>query len=192
MTVAVIYGGTRECGNTEILTEQAVQNISVEKIYLKNYQISPIKDQRHTEGGFQDLNDDYNYILERILCHDILIFATPIYWFSMSGTMKLFIDRWSQTLKDPKYPYFKAAMSSKKAYVIAVGGDQPFLKGLPLIQQFQFIFNFIGMSFEGYVLGKGNKPNEIVQDREAIVAASQIQKTLIRQLETNRRYENGF
>lgn len=179
MTIAVIYGGTRPDGNTEILTERAVQRVSVEKIYLKDYGIRPIEDLRHFEGGFQEINDDYNAIIDRILPHDILIFATPIYWFSMSGTLKNFIDRWSQTLKDSKYPDFKTIMSSKKAYVIAVGGDQPFLKGLPLIQQFQYIFNFIGISFDGYILGKGNKPGEIYQDKEALELAELMHKRFI-------------
>lgn len=69
---------------------------------------------RHAEEGFQERNDDYNSIIDRILPHDILIFSTPIYWYSMSGTMKNFIDRWSQTLRDPKYPDFKSKMASKK------------------------------------------------------------------------------
>jgi multimeric flavodoxin WrbA len=176
MTIAVIYGGTRPNGNTEILTEYAIQGLEVEKIYLRNYDIQPIVDQRHTEEGFQEVNDDYNSIIERILKHDILIFSTPIYWYSMSGTMKNFIDRWSQTLRDPKFPDFKTKMSAKQAYVIAVGGDNPYLKGLPLIQQFQYIFDFMGITFKGYVLGKGNKPGDIYQDKQAIFAAEQMLK----------------
>jgi multimeric flavodoxin WrbA len=176
MTIAVIYGGTRPNGNTEILTEYAIQGLDVEKIYLRDYNVQPIVDQRHAEEGFQEINDDYNSIIERILKHDILIFATPIYWYSMSGTMKNFIDRWSQTLRDPKFPDFKTNMSSKQAYVIAVGGDDPYLKGLPLIQQFQYIFDFMGISFKGYVLGKGNKPCDIYQDKQAIFAAEQLLK----------------
>jgi multimeric flavodoxin WrbA len=176
MTIAVIYGGTRPNGNTEILTEYAIQGLDVEKIYLRDYNVQPIVDQRHAEEGFQEINDDYNSIIERILKHDILIFATPIYWYSRSGTMKNFIDRWSQTLRDPKFPDFKTNMSSKQAYVIAVGGDDPYLKGLPLIQQFQYIFDFMGISFKGYVLGKGNKPGDIYQDKQAIFAAEQLLK----------------
>jgi multimeric flavodoxin WrbA len=176
MTIAVIYGGTRPNGNTEILTEYAIQGLDVEKIYLRDYNVQPIVDQRHAEEGFQEINDDYNSIIERILKHDILIFATPIYWYSMSGTMKNFIDRWSQTLRDPKFPDFKTNMSSKQAYVIAVGGDDPYLKGLPLIQQFQYIFDFMGISFKGYVLGKGNKPGDIYQDKQAIFASEQLLK----------------
>lgn len=178
MKVAVIYGGTRPNGNTEILTEQAIQGIDVKKIFLRDYNIESIEDLRHTDDGFHDINDDYNAIIDHILPYDVLIFATPIYWYSMSGTMKNFIDRWSQTMRDVKYPDFKTKMSSKKAYVIAVGGDDPTLKGLPLIQQFQHIFNFMGITFDGYILGNGNKPGEILQDKEALFAAEQLQKKI--------------
>ncbi|WP_085994231.1 flavodoxin family protein [Oceanobacillus senegalensis] len=178
MTIGVIYGGTRANGNTEILTEKVIHDMPVERIYLSEFEVKPIADQRHVLGGFQDVNDDYNSIIDLILPYDILIFSTPIYWFSMSGTMKLFIDRWSQTLKDHRYPDFKDGMSSKTAYVVAVGGDEPFLKGIPLIQQFQYIFEFIGITFGGYVLGTGNKPNEILQDDRALAIASQMRKTL--------------
>lgn len=178
MTIAVIYGGTRQNGNAEVLTDQVVQEIASEKIYLRDKIIKPIIDMRHSQDGFQDRDDDYNSIIDRVLIHDILIFSTPIYWYSMSGTMKNFIDRWSQTLRDPQYPDFKMKMASKKAFVIAVGGDAPSIKGLPMIQQFNHIFDFMGMDFEGYIIGKGNKPEDIFQDEEALFAASQLNEKL--------------
>lgn len=55
------------------------QGVSVEKIYLKDHIIQPIKDLRHTKEGFHDIHDDYNAIIDRILPHDTLIFSTPIY-----------------------------------------------------------------------------------------------------------------
>lgn len=178
MVIAVIYGGTRENGNTEILTEQAIQGLAVERIILRDYKIQSIEDLRHNQFGFQKVDDDYNLLIDRILPHDILIFSTPIYWYGMSGILKNFIDRWSQTMRDSKYPNFKNRMSDKKAYVVTVGGDEPSLKGLPLIQQFQYIFDFIGIQFEGYIIGRGNRPGDIYQDKEALFAASQILKKL--------------
>ncbi|QQZ09681.1 flavodoxin family protein [Heyndrickxia vini] len=174
MTIAVIYGGTRTNGNTETLTDLAVNGVEVEKIYLSDNIIQPIIDGRHSEEGFQEVSDDYNFIIDQLLPHDTWIFATPIYWYSMSGVMKNFIDRWSQTMRDTNYPEFKAQMSKKKAYVIAVGGDDPYIKGLPMIQQFQHIFDFMGMSFDGYVLGEGNKPGDILNDKKAMCAATEL------------------
>ncbi|MEC1736817.1 flavodoxin family protein [Bacillus mojavensis] len=176
MKIAVINGGTRTGGNTDILTEKAVQGLAAESIHLREYRIQPIEDFRHDSNGFRPVMDDYDSIVERILPCDILIFATPIYWLGMSGTLKLFIDRWSQTMRDPRFPDFKEQMSAKQAYVIAVGGDNPKIKGLPLIEQFGHIFDFMGMSFEGYVLGEGNRPGDIIFDQQAIEAVGRLLK----------------
>ena len=174
MSIAVIYGSTRENGNTEELTEIVIQDLDVERIVLRNYEIKPIHDQRHEEGGFSPIEDDYDSLIERMMKHDTLIFATPVYWYSMSGTMKNFVDRWSQTMRDSNFPNFKEQLGTKKAYVIAVGGDNPRLKGLPLIQQFNYIFEFMGMSFEGYVLGKASRPGDILVDQVAFAAATDL------------------
>ncbi|WP_010095173.1 flavodoxin family protein [Ornithinibacillus scapharcae] len=163
MSIMIIYGGTRENGNTEVLTETAVEGLNVERIHLKDYTILPIEDLRHSVDGFHKVNDDYYSIINQMEKHDIIIFATPIYWYSMSGLMKNFIDRWSQTLKESNGD-FKKKMATKKAYVIAVGGDEPQIKGLPMIQQFYYIFDFVGVSFEGYILGHANRPGEILSD----------------------------
>ncbi|MGI2328171.1 flavodoxin family protein [Planococcus sp. YIM B11945] len=178
MTIAVLYGGNRPNGNTEALTKLATQGLEVEEIYLNDYVIEAIQDKRHAEEGFGEVDDDYNFILDRILPHDTLIFSTPIYWYSMTGTMKNFIDRWSQTLRDSNYPDFKKHMSQKRAFVIAVGGDQPYMKALPMIQQFQHIFDFMGTAFDGYVIGEGNKPGDIAKDARALSAAEQLRKKL--------------
>lgn len=183
MSIAVIYGSTRGNGNTEWLTGEAIRDVPVEKFYLREYNILPIRDERHTDAGFQEVLDDYNHLIGRILTHDVLIFATPIYWYSMSGTMKLFIDRWSQTLRDKNYPDFREKLAKKSAYVIAVGGDNPAIKGLPMIQQFQYICDYFGMSLEGYVIGKASKPGEIQRDAKAISAARQLKSTLLNHLQ---------
>jgi multimeric flavodoxin WrbA len=178
MSIVVIYGGTRKQGNTETLTKHAIQGIEAEEIFLRDLSILPIIDMRHDVEGFQDREDDYNSVIERILQHDTFIFATPIYWYSMSGTMKNFIDRWSHTMRDGNYPDFKAEMSTKKAYVIAVGGDAPSIKGLPMIEQFKYIFEFMGVEFKGYILGKGNQPGDIMDDKVALFLAEQLRGEL--------------
>ncbi|WP_096186522.1 flavodoxin family protein [Evansella halocellulosilytica] len=179
MSIAVIYGSSREGGNTELLTKTALQGLDYEEIILRDETIIPVKDGRHEDQGFSEVDDNYDALISRMINHDILVFATPIYWFSMSGTMKTFIDRWSQTMRDEKHPEFKEKMAGKQAYVIAVGGDTPLLKGLPLIQQFQLIFQFIGTTFSGYIIGKGNRPGEVLQDQQAMAAAEGLRQTLL-------------
>ncbi|GEK33514.1 flavodoxin family protein [Kurthia sibirica] len=180
MSILVLYGGNRPKSNTEFLTKKVIENMDVEEIYLKDYLIEPIMDHRHAAGGFPAVADDYSEILERMLTHDTIIFSTPIYWYSMTGIMKNFIDRWSQTLKDSHYPHFKNQMADKSTYVITVGGDQPHIKGLPMIEQFQHIFDFMGSHFAGYIIGEANLPLGIKEDANALFQAKQLNHKLLK------------
>lgn len=172
MKIAAIIGSSREEGNTELLTKMALDGSVYTPILLKEKRIMPIDDLRHAAGGFQEVEDDYNEVIDLVLDHDVIIFSTPVYWYGMSGLMKNFVDRWSQSLRDTRFE-FKKEMNQKKAYVITCGGDHPKIKALPLIQQFQYIFDFMGMSFEDYIIGQANAPGEIVNDEKAVSAAKQ-------------------
>jgi multimeric flavodoxin WrbA len=175
MNIIALYGSSRRQGNTEILTDTVLQGVASSKVYLLEHHLLPIDDKRHHPDGFSPLNDDYQSLIEHVMQHDIILFSTPIYWYGMSGLMKNFVDRWSQSLRD-KTLEFKTEMRMKKAYVVAVGGDQPRTKGLPMLQQFHYIFDFVGMEFCGYVLGEGNKPGDIHQDELALFEAARLNR----------------
>ncbi len=179
MNIVVLYGGTRDGGNTELLTETVIGDLSVDKIFLKDYQMNHIVDQRHEEKGFDQVEDDYDQIVSKVMDADVLIFATPIYWYGMSSLMKTFVDRWSQTARDNNFPNFKASMMNKPVYLIAVGGDEPRIKGLPLVQQFKYICEFMNFTFVDYILGNGVKPLDILKDEKSIEYAKAINKSLI-------------
>ncbi|MCG7410520.1 flavodoxin family protein [Paenibacillus sp. ACRRX] len=166
----IIQGSSREGGNTEQLTERITQGIEVETVRLRDYKIMPIVDERHASEGFQAVEDDMNQIVEAMLNHDTLLLATPLYWYGMSGQMKLFIDRWSQCLRDDSLQ-FKERMQGKKVYVVIVGGPKAKLTALALVQQFKHICDFMGMTLEGYIIGRGTKPGEVLHDAEAIAEA---------------------
>ncbi len=167
MSILVLQGSTREEGNTEQLTKLVLEGIEHKEILLRNKVIKPIQDQRHREGGFDPVDDDYDDVIREVLQHDTLLFATPVYWYSVSGIMKNFIDRWSQSLRDARFD-FKSLMAQKKAYVLVVGGDNPRMKTMPLVQQLKYTFDYVGMNLEGYIIGKASKPGELLNDKRAI------------------------
>ncbi|WP_082232215.1 flavodoxin family protein [Halobacillus massiliensis] len=178
MKILVIHGSTRPNGNTETLAMLAVPPDETTHVFLRDHQITPIKDGRHSAEGFEPITDDFSDIFDQLLEHEVIIFATPIYWYSMTCVMKTFIDRFSQSLREEKYKDFKEKMQSKWVYVIAVGGDQPSVKGLPLIQQFEYILQFFGTTLNGYILGEANKPGEIHNDKAALHTASALKEKL--------------
>src|SRR5690349_9437093 len=113
----ILHGSSRPNGNTEQLTHMLLEGVQTEEVYLRNHTIQPITDQRHDADGFQPIDDDYDNIIKRMLEHDTIVFATPLYWYGMSGYMKNFVDRWSQSLRDTSL-HFKERMQGKKVYVV--------------------------------------------------------------------------
>lgn len=173
MNLMAIHGSSREQGNTETLTQIVLKDVPATHLYLRQYVINPITDERHDPHGFTPVDDDYDKLIEKVILHDTILFTTPLYWYGMSGLMKNFIDRWTQSLRDPRYD-FREAMRGKQAYVIVTGGEDVRLKALPLIQQFTLIFEFMSMDFNGYLLGYGGKPGGIVRDEQALAEARQL------------------
>jgi multimeric flavodoxin WrbA len=52
---------------------------------------------------------------------ETIIFATPVYWYAMSGLMKVFFDRFTELLSTHK-PLGKA-LKGKKIYLISTGSE---------------------------------------------------------------------
>lgn len=175
--ILVLYGSTRRQGNSELLAEAVVEGLPASRIHLAEQALAPILDQRHDPGGFQPTSDDYDALMAQLLAHEILIFVTPIYWYGLSGVMKNFVDRWSQALRDRRFN-FAAAMKQKTAYLVVTGGDQPRLKGLPLVQQFVHICQYVGLPIGGYIIGEGNRPGEVLQDQQAMHEAALLNERL--------------
>ncbi len=77
----VIYGSSRRNGNTDFLADQMTEGVEVTKVYLQDWNIEPIVDQRHESQGFNDVNDDYEPLLNDFLDHgsiqNILRFCHP-------------------------------------------------------------------------------------------------------------------
>jgi len=176
--VLVVYGSTRDDGNTETLTERVVEGLDCTRVYLRNTRVEAIQDRRHDPEGFRPVDDDHYALTQQLLAHDVVVFATPLYWYGMSGPMKDYFDRWSQALRDARFD-FRNGIKGKKAYVVVTGGGQEArLTGLPLIQQFQLIFAFAGMEFVAYLIGAGGKPGQILEDERAMLEAAWLNRTL--------------
>ncbi|MFT8316718.1 MAG: flavodoxin family protein [Sporolactobacillus sp.] len=180
MKAVAFYGSIREKGNSEILAEIALQNINVKKIFLRDHHILPIDDTLHqgSRTASQTEKDEYPSLIHDQLEADIFVFVTPVYWYGLSSLLKTYIDRWSESLRNPEIPDFKERMRDKKNYLITVGGDQPRVKALPIIQQMTYICDFFQMEFSGYVIGEGDKKGEILADHNAVQQADYLNKCL--------------
>lgn len=176
--ILALYGSSRRHGNSELLADRLVEGLEVTRIFLAEQRITPIVDKRHDPEGFTPLDDDYDQgIIQQVIAADILVFATPLYWYGVSGPMKDFLDRWSQSLRDKRFD-LRGALPQKEAYVVIAGGPDARIKGLPLVQQFNHICEFVKMPLVDYVIGRGGKPGDVVKDEAAMAQLAVLNRAL--------------
>ena len=92
--VIVISTSLRRGSNSDMLADQFAEGAKaagneVEKISLVGKNIQFCKGCL----GCQKLDDDVNDIMAKVLKADVICWATPIYYYEMSGQMKTLIDR---------------------------------------------------------------------------------------------------
>jgi multimeric flavodoxin WrbA len=93
----IIVGSSRNIGNTSKITEAISNQFHIDVINLNNYQFS------YYDYESKNREDDFLLLMRTIISnYDTLIFATPIYWYSMSGIMKVFFDRFSDLIRIEK------------------------------------------------------------------------------------------
>lgn len=100
MNILVVTGSPRKGGNTEILADAFAQaakesghEVTVRK--LSRLKVGPCLACEYcfTHDGVCVQNDDMNEILLDVHKADMLVLASPIYWFDISAQIKCFIDR---------------------------------------------------------------------------------------------------
>ena len=124
--VLIISTSLREGSNSEILAKKFYEGvkskgIDVELISLKNKNIAFCKGCLACQKiGKCIINDDANQITDKICNSDIIVWATPIYYYEMAGQMKTLIDRANSLFaRDYKFRevYLLAVAHEDEAYV---------------------------------------------------------------------------
>ena len=88
MRTVIIVGSARTDGDTMRLTEELRAHSGWELIDLNDYNIS------YYDYKYKNATDDYLPLMTQIIeRYDNLVFVTPVYWYAMSGVMKVFFDR---------------------------------------------------------------------------------------------------
>lgn len=120
MKVVVINGSPRAKGNSDLLCDEFIRGAvaaghMVEKISLREKDIHPCRAcYACFKTGACIQQDDMAQILQSVEAADVLVLASPTYFLTMSGPMKVFIDRLL-----PKWQ----GLGEKDAYVIVTGHD---------------------------------------------------------------------
>jgi len=89
--------------------------------------------------------DDFLAIAERMLAHHHLIFATPVYWYAMSGIMKTLFDRLTDLIYGAREQ--ARALAGRRMWVLATGTDRDLPAGFQ--EPFARTAGYLGMRWCG-------------------------------------------
>ncbi|NLH46012.1 MAG: flavodoxin family protein [Acholeplasmataceae bacterium] len=116
----ILSSSPRRGGNSDILCDQFMLGAQeagnqAEKIFLKDKNINYcLGCGACQKTGSCVQNDDMDEILDKLVEADVIVMATPVYFYSMCAQMKTLIDRTC-----PVY----TKISDKKFYIIATAAD---------------------------------------------------------------------
>jgi multimeric flavodoxin WrbA len=141
-TIALFSSGRRQ-GNTGQLMDCIAEQLGIEVVNLGSLRLSAY-DYEH-----RNRDDDFEPLMKRVLAHDQVIFATPVYWYSVSPAMKVFLDRISDLLELPDLLPAGRQLRGKNAYVVCTSiSDEA---STAFMSAFRETFDYLGMRFGGFV-----------------------------------------
>jgi len=184
MKVLGLFGSPRRGGNTEILLDEALkgaerEGAEIERLYLSDLDVTPCTECHGCdETGSCVILDDMQKIYPKLLEADIIILASPIFFYGVTGWAKTVIDR-SQALWAKKYLVHDPSMGKtgkrRKGFFISVGATkgQKVFEGA--ILTVKYFFDALNVEYTGELLyrgvdGKGEilkHPGALEQAREA-------------------------
>lgn len=135
-TIAII-GSSRRNGNTGKLVDWIASELKIEVIDLNTKNISPF-DYEHKNS-----DDDFLPTMNHLLKYDNIIFASPVYWYSMSAQMKIFIDRMSDFLSVEELKNTGRKLRNKIGHVVSTSISEQVDDSF--IDSFTNTFGYLGM-----------------------------------------------
>ncbi|APM39781.1 flavodoxin family protein [Clostridium kluyveri] len=117
MKVIAISGSPRIGGNSDVLCDQFLKGAKeagceTEKVNLAKIKLNPcLACYACGKTGKCIQNDGMEETLDKLIQSDVILLATPVYFYSMNAQMKMFIDRCLpryQEIKDKNF-YFAVA-----------------------------------------------------------------------------------
>ena len=168
--ILVLSSSPRKGGNSDTLSNEFVRGAiesgnNVEKIFLGDMKIGYCTgcSTCSLHGKPCPQKDDMPQLLDKMIAADIIVMATPVYFYTMSAQMKVFIDRCCSRYTQ---------VVDKEFYFIVTAAEDDQSKMERTIDTFQgFLDCLEEASVEGIVFGLGVWHKGEVNDNPAMQEA---------------------
>jgi multimeric flavodoxin WrbA len=187
LKVLGISASPRREGNSDLLLRQALSGAEqagsrVEYLRLCDYRIEGCRECYNCSAtGYCSTKDDYQPILEKMLEADRLIFATPVFFMTVSAQAKLLIDRgqclWVRQTRLHR-PLFEPKRD-RRGLLIAVGGSRSRKQFDCVRQPVQSCFKYLEVDYLGSLcLNQVDEKGAILKRPDALDQAFRLGRLL--------------
>lgn len=154
----IILGSSRSNGETRQMVDYLLSKIDAKLLDLKPLEIS------HYDYEHKNRNDIFSkMVVPKLLDAEKIIVATPVYWYSMSGIMKVFFDRLTDLITISKSQ--GRQLRGKSLGVISCASEDEIKDGFYM--PFRESADYLGLSYLGNVHGwiENDKLPKVVEKR---------------------------
>jgi multimeric flavodoxin WrbA len=150
-SVCIILGSARADGITALAVERLRCSIgsNAKIINLLSLDIERFDYTRTND------RDDFRSVINEVLVSRHVVFATPVYWYSMSGVMKTFFDRLTDLLLEPGSRTVARALAGRDVWLLATGTDESLPLGFE--EPFARTATYLGMNWRNAFYARSSK-----------------------------------
>lgn len=178
--VVIISSTYRTNGNSNILAQEFEKGAKesgndVEFISLKDLKIDFCKGclacQNNKKKGCI-INDDMKKVIGKVKQANVLVFATPIYFYAISGQLKTFLDRLN--------PLYVQDYNFKEVYLLTTCADSNLSAMNCAMQEINgFVSCFDGVIFKKALCGTNvTNPKEISEHNDILLKSYELGKSI--------------
>lgn len=172
MKMTVLLGSPRAQGNTDIIASKIADGardagLGVETFALRQMNIHPCIgcDKCWQNDKPCVFEDDMQKIYESVNSADILLFATPVYWYSCTTFMKAVLDRFYALC----WPKGKPYINGKRAVLAIAYEEKGTAAAEPILRMFEMGFAYLKLTTVGKIVADGLGRKGAVLDKPEIL-----------------------
>lgn len=151
--ILIITGSPRKNGNSNTLVEHFIKGAEEQghKVFRFDSAFKTVHPciacNKCGMNGDCIFNDDFNYVRENIVDADMVVFATPMYYFGVSTQIKAVIDRFYSINGQIHVP--------KQAALIMTYANTAEEEAQPIKSHYATLLNYLGWTSVGEIIAPG-------------------------------------
>lgn len=173
MKITAFLGSPRANGNTDILAERVLSGareagLEVESVALRKLEINGCVGCEKcwlVDGLPCVRKDDMQDLYRKIADSDILLFATPVYWYAPTAIMKAFIDRFVPFNREEGRPLIQG-----KGVVLVTAYEEEGPTAVePMLRMFDLSIEYLELQTIGRIIADGVGPKSAVLEKPGVL-----------------------